>query len=152
MDWLGDHLWSVWLGVAVVLGIAEMLSLDLVLIMLAAGALAGMATALIGLPFVAQALIAGGAAVGMLVFVRPSMAKRLHNGPELTLGHHKLVGQRAVVTSEMSGTVTGRIRLSGEVWSAQPYDDDLTIEVGEHVEVLEIRGATAYVMPSHRSL
>jgi len=150
MDWLTEHLWSVWLGVAVVLGIAEMMSLDLVLIMLAMGALIGMVAALVGLPFVAQALLAGGGAVAMLVFVRPSMAARLHRGPELTLGHNKLIGQTGLVTAELSGTTSGRIRIDGEVWSAQPYDDDLVIGVGEQVEVLEIRGATAYVHPVAR--
>ena len=41
----------------------------------------------------------------------------------------------------------GRIRLAGEIWSAAPYDEDLTIAPGETVEVFEIRGATAYVHP-----
>ena len=38
----------------------------------------------------------------------------------------------------------------GEIWSAQPYDETLTIEPGETVEVFEIRGATAYVHPIPR--
>ena len=35
MDGWQDHLWQVWLGVAFMLGVAEMFSLDLILIMLA---------------------------------------------------------------------------------------------------------------------
>ena len=31
MDWLRDHAWETWLGLAIVLGVAEMFSLDLVL-------------------------------------------------------------------------------------------------------------------------
>ena len=54
----------------------------------------------------------------------------------------------------MTETVTaqnpGRIRLAGEIWSAQPYDETLTIEPGETVEVFEIKGATAYVHPIPR--
>jgi membrane protein implicated in regulation of membrane protease activity len=44
----------------------------------------------------------------------------------------------------------GRIRLAGEIWSAQPYDETLSIEAGETVEVFEIRGATAFVHPLPR--
>jgi len=147
MDWLSDNLWSAWLAAAVVLAGAEMLSLDLVLIMLAVGAVAGMLTALLGAPFLLQALVAAGAAVGMLAVVRPSMAKRLHAGPTLTQGHDKLVGQRGVVTADLTGLAPGRVRIGGEIWSAAPYDESLTITTGETVEVLQIRGATAYVHP-----
>ena len=48
MDWLGDNLWSAWLAAAALLAVGEMFSLDLVLVMLAVGAVAGMAVAIIG--------------------------------------------------------------------------------------------------------
>lgn len=146
-EWLREHLWETWLGVAILLGVAEMFSLDLVLAMLALGALVGMIAALVGLPVVAQVLLAAGASVAALALVRPSMVRRMHSGPELNLGHGKLVGTRGVVTETVSSLQTGRIKLAGEVWSAEPYDESLILEPGEVVEVLEIRGATAYVHP-----
>ena len=39
MDWLRDNLWAAWLGIAAVLGLAELASLDFTLLMLAAGAI-----------------------------------------------------------------------------------------------------------------
>ncbi|WP_139983283.1 NfeD family protein [Nocardioides litoris] len=147
MDWLSDHLWSIWLTVAVVLGVAELMSLDLVLAMLAVGAVAGGVAALAGAPIVLQLLLAGGASVAMLALVRPGVVRRLHTGPELRLGHGKLVGRRAVVTAAMDGVTTGRIRVDGDVWSAVPYDDTLEIAEGQTVEIFEIKGATAYVHP-----
>ena len=147
MDWIGDHLWEAWLGLAIVLGVAEMFSLDLILIMLAAGAVVGMLAALLGLPLVAQALLALGASVAMIALVRPAFAKRLHGGPELALGHGKLVGTQALVTEDISALTTGRIKAAGETWSALPYDETLTITAGETVEILQIKGATAYVHP-----
>ncbi len=146
-EWLSENAWSVWFGVAAVLGVAELLSLDLVLVMLAVGAVVGGAVALAGAPVVLQLLAAGGAAAAMLALVRPSVVKRLHTGPELRLGHGKLVGRTAVVTERISTHQTGRIRLDGEVWSATAYDESLSIEAGETVEVLQIRGATALVHP-----
>jgi len=147
MDWLSDHLTSVWLGLAIVLGIAEMFSLDLVLLMLAIGAVVGMVLSIAGAPFVLQALAAAAASVACLALVRPPLVKRLHSGPELSLGHGKLVGQRGVVTERITGLQVGRIKLAGEFWTAAPYDEHVALEPGDTVEVLEIRGATAYVHP-----
>jgi membrane protein implicated in regulation of membrane protease activity len=147
MDWLGDNQWAGWLALAAALGVAEMFSLDLILIMLAVGAVAGMLTGLVGGAFILQVLVAAGASVAMLALVRPNIVARLHTGPELRLGHGKLVGQRGVVTEQITSVEPGRIRLAGEIWSAAPYDENLTISPGETVEVFEIRGATAYVHP-----
>ena len=147
MDWLGDNQWAGWLALAIGLGVAELFSLDLILLMLAVGAIAGMVTGVLGAPFLAQALVAAGASVAMLALVRPNVVRRLHSGPDLVLGHGKLVGQRALVTEQITANEPGRIRLAGETWSAAPYDENLTIAPGETVEVFEIRGATAYVHP-----
>jgi membrane protein implicated in regulation of membrane protease activity len=147
MDWLSDHIAGVFLALAILLGIAEMFSLDLILLMLAIGALVGMVAALLGANFAVAAIAAAVASVACLSVVRPPLVKRLHSGPELSLGHGKLVGKQGVVTERITGMEAGRIKLSGEVWSAKPYDDSLIIEPGATVEVLEIRGATAYVHP-----
>jgi membrane protein implicated in regulation of membrane protease activity len=147
MDWLSDHLAGVFLGLAILLGIAELFSLDLILLMLAIGALVGMVSALLGAGFAVSAIAAAVASVACLALVRPALVKRFHSGPELALGHGKLVGQQGVVTERITGLEAGRIKLAGEIWTAKPYDDTLVIEPGNTVEVLEIRGATAYVHP-----
>lgn len=147
MDWIRDHLWETWLGLSIVLGVAEMFSLDLILAMLAAGAVIGMVAALLGLPVVVQVLAALAASIAMLAFVRPAFVKRLHSGPELALGHGKLVGTRGLVTEEITGLAAGRIKAGGEIWTALPYDEHLRIAPGETVEILQIKGATAYVHP-----
>jgi membrane protein implicated in regulation of membrane protease activity len=147
MEWWGDHAWAVWLAAAALLGIADLLSLDLFLVMLAVGALGGAATAAVGAPFVLQLIVAAIISVGMLWLVRPGLVSRLHHGPELKLGATKLIGARGVVTRRITGVAVGQIRLDGETWTAAPYDDDLVIDPGATAEVLEIRGATAYVHP-----
>ena len=38
-----------------------------------------------------------------------------------------------------------QIRISGELWTARPYDETEVIAPGEAVDIFEIRGATAYV-------
>jgi membrane protein implicated in regulation of membrane protease activity len=141
-DWFDN--WQAWLGVAIALGVAELFSLDLILLMMATGALVGMVAALVGLGLPLQVLAAVGASVGMLALVRPSIVKRLHAGPELTLGHAALVGKQGVVVDEVS-IHGGQIRIGGDVWTARPFDETEVIEPGAPVDIFEIRGATASV-------
>jgi membrane protein implicated in regulation of membrane protease activity len=147
VEWLGDHLWTAWLVLAAALGVAEMVSLDLVLIMVAVGAFVGAMAALVSFPLVLQILLAAGSSAAMLALVRPNLIKKLHSGPDLVTGTGKLVGQQGVVTEELSAHNPGRVKVGGEIWSACPYDESLTIAPGATVEVFAIRGATAYVHP-----
>ena len=146
MDWFRDHMWETWTALAILLGLAELLSLDLVLLMLAVGAGAGILTALLGLPIGVQILAAIGTAVAMLALVRPSIVKRMHGGPELVLGHDALVGRTGVVVSRVTRD-GGQVRIGGELWSARPYDESEVIEEGARVDVFQIKGATALVHP-----
>lgn len=150
MDWLGENAWAVWLGLGFTLGVAELFSLDLILLMLAVGAIAGMVAGLLSAPLVLQILVAAATSVAMLALVRPSVVKRLHSGPDLEMSHHKLVGQQGVAAKPISTLEPGIVRVSGEDWTARPYDEHVTIAEGEAVEVLQIRGATAYVHPVPR--
>ncbi len=150
MDWLSDHLAFGWLGLAVLLGVLELLSLDLVLIMLAGGALAGMLVALTGAPVALQIVVALAVAVGLLALIRPGLVRRLHAGPDLKIGAEALIGQRAVVLEPLGHHAAGRVKIGGDVWTARPFDEDDTIEVGAVVDVVSIKGATAYVLRAHQ--
>ena len=143
-EWVQENAWGAWLGLAMVLGAAELLSLDLILLMLAVGALAGMVASLAALPVVAQVLVALASSVAMLAFVRPSVVKRLHTGPDLQHGFSALVGKEGLTLAEVTSE-SGQVKLAGEIWTARPYDETAVIPAGAKVQVLEIRGATAYV-------
>ncbi len=144
MEWFEKFDWEIWTGLMVVLAAAELMSLDLVLLMLAAGAGVGVLTALLGLPVVAQVVLALATSVAMLALVRPGIAKRLHSGPELTLGHDALVGKQGVVVAEVSADA-GQVRINGELWTARAYDETQVIPAGARVDIFQIKGATAMV-------
>ena len=57
----------------------------------------------LGAGFAVSAIAAAIASVACLALVRPALVKRLHAGPELSLGHGKLVGQQGVVTERITG-------------------------------------------------
>lgn len=144
MDWISQNAWSVWLAIAMLLGVAELFSLDLVLLMLAVGAIAGLTLDVVGLPLPVQILGAAAASVAMLALVRPSAVRRLRSGPELRHGPAALLGTTGFTVEEVSAR-GGLVKLGGEVWTARPYDEHEVIPAGAKVEVYEIKGATAYV-------
>jgi membrane protein implicated in regulation of membrane protease activity len=150
MDWLTDHLWAGWLALAVLFGVLELVSMDLFLVMLAGGAVVGAVTALLGGPLPLQIVLAMISAVGLLGLIRPNVVRRLHSGPDLKTGADALIGKRATVLRELTHSQPGRVKIGGEEWTAAPYDEDDRIEAGEVVDVVQIKGATAYVLRTHR--
>ena len=150
MDWLADHMWVGWMTAAVGLAALELVSLDLFLIMLAGGALVGALTALAGGPVALQVVLALISSVALLSVIRPNVVRRLHSGPDLKTGADALIGKRATVLREMTHHAPGRVKIGGEEWTAAPYDEDDRIEAGEVVDVVQIKGATAYVLRTHR--
>jgi len=144
VDGFGDYDWVAWIGLAVVLGIVEVTTLDLVFAMLAAGALAGATTALVTDQVVVQVLVALVVSVAMLAVVRPLALRHLRTPLAIRTGTAALVGERGLVLEPVDSE-GGRIKLKGEVWSARAYDPQTSIEAGRHVEIVEIDGATAIV-------
>jgi membrane protein implicated in regulation of membrane protease activity len=147
LDWLGDNAWAPWLGVALILGIAETTTLDLFFLMLAVGAASGGLAAAFGFPFLVQALVAIAVSVAMLGVVRPTARRHLTSPGSTRTGVAALVGSRGVVVEQVDAA-GGRIKLAGEIWSARSYDGQSVILPGAGVDVVEIDGATALVFPS----
>jgi membrane protein implicated in regulation of membrane protease activity len=138
--------WIVWLIVAAVLGVAELMTTTFALGILAVAALvaAGVGGAHLGLPFQLAAFVVASAAG--LGFVLPVARRHIRQPPPLKTGTAALVGRTASVLEEVSGH-SGRVRIGGEVWSARSYDETLIIPVGRVVDVMQIEGATALVYP-----
>jgi membrane protein implicated in regulation of membrane protease activity len=144
---MADFDWAFWLGLAVVLGIVEVTTLDLVFLMLGAGALAGSGAALVGLPVALQVVVALVVAVGMLAVVRPVALRHLRTPAAIRTGTAALVGSSAVAVERVDAT-SGQVKLKGEVWSARTFNPADVIEAGRTVEVVQIDGATAVVYES----
>lgn len=146
MDWLREHDWQTWLIVALLLAGTEMATLDFTLLMMAVGALAGCLAAAVGFNLVVQVLTAVVVAVALLAFVRPPIVRRLHRGPTLQSGAGALVGRSGLVLERVDAH-NGRVKLSGEIWSARSLEESQVIQPGGKVGVAQIDGATAVVYP-----
>lgn len=138
--------WIVWLIVAAVLGVAELLTTTLAFGLIA---VAAVVAAVVGgfhlaLPIqLAAFVVASAAGLGL---VRPVAIKHVKQPPMLRTGTAALVGRSAIVTQEVTEH-GGRVKIDGEEWSSRPYDETLVIPVGTKVDVMQIRGATAVVYP-----
>ena len=137
--------WAWWLVIAAALAGGEILTLGFFLgpIAIAAVLAALVATAGASVPLQIGAFVAG--AIASLAVVRPIARRHMHTPPAIRTGTAALVGSSAVVLERVDAD-GGRIKLSGEVWSARAYDDDDVIEAGTRVEVMQIDGATALVV------
>lgn len=146
-DWLGEHAWAIWLSLAFLLAVAEMVSLDLVLIMLAVGALAGAGVAAVAPDlWWLQIGAASGVSVGMLLLLRPTLMARVRDMPGYRSSTAKLVGSSGVAMSAITRG-GGEIKIDGQSWTARPYDTTVVIDAGTEVEVYEVDGAVAVVYP-----
>jgi membrane protein implicated in regulation of membrane protease activity len=135
----------IWLIVGVVLAVAELFTLDFVLIMFGTGAFAAALAGFAGAPVPVQVVVFAVVSALGLVTVRPAIRKRIHKGAEhAPMGVDAIEGTEATVIEEVAEG-RGMVKIGGELWSARPYDVTQSFAEGTQVRVVEIRGATALV-------
>lgn len=147
LAWLGAHAWAAWGVVALGLAAAELLTLDLTLLMLAAGAAAGGATALVlpGLWWL-QVLVAVVVAILTLLVLRPTLLEKVRNAPGYRSSLESLVGSSGVATAQITGSA-GEAKVAGQVWDARAFDPEMVVAPGQDVEVYGLDGITLIVYP-----
>jgi membrane protein implicated in regulation of membrane protease activity len=138
--------WVLWLIAAVVLAGVEVVNTSFYLFPFSIGAAGAALVALAG----------AGTPIAIVVFavltalsfgiVRPIARRHLSTPPQIRTGTAALIGRNAIVLERIANDEgVGCVRLDGEVWTARSYDEDVVIEPGARVNVMEIRGATALV-------
>ncbi|GHD84660.1 NfeD family protein [Streptomyces naganishii] len=137
--------WVWWLVGAAALGIPLVVTAMPEFGMFAVGAVAAAVVAGFGFGVVVQVLTFVVVSVALIAVVRPIAYRHSRQNPQLATGIDALKGKQAVVLERVDGS-GGRIKLAGEIWSARALNGDLSYEVGQEVDVVEIEGATAIVM------
>jgi len=141
-------MWIIWLVVACVLGIAELHATSFYLAPFAAGALLAAIVGVIGVGALATVVVFGVGSAAAFAALRPVARSHRRLPPAMRTGAAALVGRRAIVLERIANDEgVGCVKIDGEVWTARSYDDDEVLEAGQKVDVVEIRGATAMVMP-----
>jgi membrane protein implicated in regulation of membrane protease activity len=143
--------WLVWVIVAAVLSVAELFTLTIAAGLLAVAAVAAAVTAALGVGAAGQAAafaVAGGVSVAVVL---PAVRRHRRTArPAARSGVAALVGRSALVIEPVDGQ-HGRVRISGELWSARAFAPGHVIPAGTVVDVFEIDGATALVHAEERS-
>jgi inner membrane protein len=140
----------VWLVLAVLFFVAEMLTTGFVLMWLGMGALVAALLAfthLAGFGLQMSAFLV--VSVGLIVASRTIFERLLptaDGGRRLKTGIENLPGQVGVVV-EPSAADTGEaaVRVFGSVWRAFPAQDELPLRKGERVQVERIEGVSVFV-------
>lgn len=138
----------IWLIAAIVLAVIEMLTVDLIFIMLSVAALGAGLTSCF-LPNTSNSLwIEFGVfifiSILLLLLVRPYFKKKLLKiQTKVKTNVYALEGQSVKILSTVSKH-NGQVRLSGEVWSART-DEKSEIRPGQDAWVERIEGATAVI-------
>lgn len=134
----------VWLAIAGICAVIEIMNLNLVFASFAIGALfAALASSLGGGTSVQWIILA--IATVLSLRLKPLVIKYIfRKTPPLDTGINALIGLKAVATSTISDSV-GTINLRGETWTART--DGGEINSGSNVTILRIDGAVAIVDP-----
>lgn len=140
--------WVVWLVVALVCFIVEMITLEFTFLMIGLASVVGVVASATGLPLWAQVLIAAAAAIVLLMLVRPRLLARLHaSGEPSKQGVDALIGMGGEVTRTFARGAGEVTLANGDVWTAR-LGTELRVadpDVGDRVVVTAIEGATAVV-------
>lgn len=138
MEW-----WAIWLIVAGVLLIAEMLTLTFYLLWLGVGAAIAAVVALIIPEWVTvQALSGGVSALVLTVFTKPLM-RRFRESRGYRDAINELVGKQGAVVVAISPGSPGIVKVGNESWSATSLEtlhkDDCVRVISRGTTVLEVQ-------------
>jgi membrane protein implicated in regulation of membrane protease activity len=137
--------WVVWLVVAGLLAAGELLTLSFFLGPLAVAALAAALVAVLGGGVAVQVIVFLAASLASLLVIRPIARRHMRTPAALRSGTAALPGTKAVVLERVDD-LGGRVKIGGEVWTARAFFEGQVYEPGARVEVAKIEGATALVI------
>lgn len=134
----------IWLAIAAVLILFEIVTLGLTTIWFAGGALAAALAAYFGAHWLAQIMLFAVVSLILLIFTRPLAVKHLMKDNEKT-NAEGLVGETGIVINTIDNIkAEGIVKLNGLEWTARSDNDEI-IEKDSVVEVKAIRGVKLIV-------
>ncbi|WMJ83942.1 NfeD family protein [Oscillospiraceae bacterium LTW-04] len=133
-----------WLLIAIALGVMEAVTIDLVAIWFALGALVTIIPAAMGLPFWMQLIVFLAVSLVTLFFTRPIAANVLRV-KKVSTNADRIIGMIGVVTHPINNIAgEGRVLVNGLEWSARS-DDGAPIPEKENVLIKAIEGVKVIV-------
>ena len=139
--------WSmsvIWLVAVVVLGFLEAITVQLVTIWFALGALAALIASALHAPLWVQIVLFVAVSVLTLVLTRPLVRKHL-NGKRVATNADRVLGKVGIVEETICNTkALGTVSVDGTVWSARSVDGE-DIPAGTQIVAQRIEGVKLMV-------
>lgn len=132
----------IWVVAFFVLLVLETQTLEFTLLSIALGCLAAAAGAALGVPLLAQVIIATVGTVASLFLLAPALRRRLTVKDSPTL-IDSIVGSEVEVIEAIAPPAQGKVKLNGVVWQAQ---SNHAIPAGVMAVVTELSGARLTVV------
>jgi len=125
----------------------EAATMALTTIWFAGGAVFAFFAAVLGFSIQTQLVVFLIVSFILLLFTRP-LAMRFVNRETVKTNVDGLIGRRAkVITKIDNNEPSGATVVDGQEWTARSMDDAVTIPVGTHVVIKEVRGVKLIVEP-----
>lgn len=138
----------VWLIIAVILGVIEAVTVSLISVWFAVGAIAAIIPAYFGVPLWGQILVFLAVSAVAFAFTK-RFFKDVVKVKKQPTNSDSLIGTDGIVTAEINNLEgRGKVYISGLTWSARAFDGK-DIPEGAVVKVERIEGATLIVTISN---
>lgn len=140
-------MWYIWLIMAGIFLIAEIITVGFLIFWLSIGSLFAMITSLFTDNLVIQTAVFVISSTILIFVTKPFVKKFATNKNPIKTNVYSIIGKNGIVTQDISPIeAVGQIKISGEVWSAISQDNQI-IPKDTKIRVLEIKGVKAIVEP-----
>lgn len=137
-------MWQIWLIIAGLFFVAEMITVGFLVFWLGVGALFAMIVSFFTSNLIVQTTVFVISSALLILITKPFVKKFVDVKPTKT-NAFSIIGKKALVIKEINPIKsTGQIKVNGEVWTAETENDEVIPE-GSEVEILEIKGVKVVV-------
>ncbi len=136
-------MWQMWLIIAGLFFIGEIITVGFLIFWFGIGALIAMIVSFFTSNIIIQTAIFITSSAILLLATKPLVTKFVDVKSTKT-NAFSIIGKKALVIKEINSHSVGQIKINGEVWSAISENDDVISE-GSEVEIVQINGVKAIV-------
>ena len=137
----------IWLVILIVFVVIEMVTVGLVSIWFAAGALAALLVAIAGGGPGVQVIVFILVSIVLLVATRP-LADKYVNARVQKTNVEQLAGKSVIITERVCNSEqTGTAFIDGKEWTVRSASDEVVIEKGQSAEIVNVSGVKLIVVP-----
>lgn len=140
-------MWQMWLIIAGVCLVIEIMTVGFLIFWFAIGALFAMIVSLFTDNLIIQTSVFVISSGIMIFATKPFVKKFVNTKNTIQTNVYSTIGKIGIVTKDIDSIHSlGQVKVDGEVWSAVGIDD-MNIPQGTEVEIKEIKGVKAIVSP-----